>query len=53
MATTIEAWLGKAVLLKAIDWSYASQDGTAASHLEWLKTPPKRHSPSTMDETLE
>jgi len=23
------------------------------SHLEWLKTPPKRHSPSTMAETLE
>jgi hypothetical protein len=27
--------------------------GIAGSRLEWLKTPPKRHSPSTMAETLE
>jgi ABC-type branched-subunit amino acid transport system ATPase component len=52
MATTIEPGVGKAALLKAIDWSYAPQDGTIGSHIEWLKTPPKRHSPSTMAETL-
>ena len=53
MAATIGAGLGKAALLKAVDWSYAPQDRMVGSHLEWLKTPPKRHSPSTMAETLE
>ena len=53
MAATIEAGVGKAALLKAIDWSYAPKAGLMGSHLEWLKTPPKRHSPSTMAETLE
>jgi TnpA family transposase len=53
MAATIEAGIGKAAVLKAIDWCYAPQPGIAGSRLEWLKTPPKRHSPSTMAETLE
>ncbi len=53
MAAMIEARIGKAALLKAIDWCYAPQAGLAGSRLEWLKTPPKRHSPSTMAETLE
>jgi len=53
MAATIEAGVGKAALLNAIDWCYATQSKGAATQLEWLKTPPKRHSPSTMAETLE
>ena len=53
MAATIEAGVGKAALLTAIDWSYAPKAGLMGSHLEWLKTPPKRHSPSTLAETLE
>ncbi len=53
MAATIEAGVGKAALGKAIDWCYSPQPGLAGSRLEWLKTPPKRHSPSTMAETLE
>ena len=53
MAATVEAGLDKAALLKAVDWSYARQDSMVGSHLEWLKTPAKRHSPSTMVETLE
>ncbi len=53
MAATIEAGVGKAALLKAIDWCYATQSKGVATQLEWLKTPPKRHSPSTMAETLE
>ena len=53
MAATIEAGVGKAALLKAIDWCYATQSGGVGTRLEWLKTPPKRHSPSTMAETLE
>ena len=52
-AATIEAGFGKAALLQAVDWPYAPQDRLVGSHLEWLKTPPKRHSPSTMAETLE
>ena len=53
MAATIEAGIGKAALLKAIDWSYAPHAGPVGSKLEWLKKPPKRHSPGTMAETLE
>ena len=53
MAATFEAGLDKAALLKAVDWSCARQHSMVGSHLEWLKTPPKRHSPSTMVETLE
>ncbi|MEO7056911.1 MAG: Tn3 family transposase [Caldimonas sp.] len=52
MAATIEAAVGKAALRKVIDWAYSPQTGSIGSHLEWLKTPPKRHSPSTMAETL-
>lgn len=53
MAATIEAGIGKAAVLKAIDWCYAPQPGIAGSRLEWLKTPPKRDPPSTMAQTLE
>lgn len=53
MAATIESGLGKVALKTAIDWSYASHHRMVGSHLEWLKTPPKRHAPSTMAETLE
>jgi hypothetical protein len=42
MAATIESGIGKAVLLKAIDWCYAPQAGLVRTRLEWLKTPPKR-----------
>ena len=47
IAATIEAGVGKAALLKAIDWSYAPKAGLMGSHLEWLKTPPKRHPSAT------
>lgn len=53
MAAAIEAGIGKVALLEAIDWCYAPQAGLAGSRLEWLKAPPKRHSPSAMSETLE
>ena len=53
MAATIKAGIRKAALLKAVDWCCAPHAGLAGSRLEWLKTPPKRHSPSTMAETLE
>ncbi len=46
MAATIEAAIGKAVLRKAIDWAYSPRPDSMASHIEWLKTPPKRHAPS-------
>jgi len=47
MAATIEAAIGKATLRQAIDWAYAPSPATSGSHLEWLKTPPQRHAPST------
>ncbi|WP_353506748.1 Tn3 family transposase [Variovorax sp. J31P179] len=53
MAATIETVIGKAALRQAIDWAYAPSPAASGSHLEWLKTPPQRHSPSTIAETLE
>ena len=51
LAATIEAGLGKAALLKAVDWSCAPQDRMVGCHLERLKTPPKRHSPKASSST--
>ena len=45
--------IGKAALRQAIDWAYAPSPATSGSHLEWLKTPPQRHAPSTTAQTLE
>ena len=53
MAATIDAAIGKSALRQAIDWAYAPSPATSGSHLEWLKTPPRRHAPSTTVETLD
>src|SRR5450755_2631314 len=53
MAVTIEEAIGKPALRKAIDWAYSTQRMTTGSRIEWLKTPPRHHSPGTMSETLE
>ena len=53
MAAAIEAELGAAELAKVVEWAYSRRPAQAASHIEWLKTPPARHSPSTIRETLE
>ena len=53
MAATIETAIGKAALRQAIDWAYAPSPAASGSHLEWLKTPPQRHAPSTTAQTLE
>ncbi|MEJ8852337.1 Tn3 family transposase [Variovorax rhizosphaerae] len=52
MAATIEVAIGKAALRKVIDWAYSLRPDSMVSHIEWLKTPPKRHAPSTVTETL-
>lgn len=38
---------------KVIDAAYSSRPGADTTHLEWLKTPSKRHGPSTLAETLD
>jgi hypothetical protein len=38
---------------RLIDSAYSAHLGTDGSHLEWLKTPSKRHGPSTLAETLD
>jgi TnpA family transposase len=37
---------------KVMDSAYRARPGGDGTHLEWLKTPPKRHGPSTLAETL-
>jgi len=38
---------------KMIDAAYSARPGADTTHLEWLKTPSKRHGPSTLAETIE
>ena len=38
---------------KVIDSAYSARPNGDGTHLEWLKTPSKRHGPSTLSETLE
>lgn len=36
-----------------IESVYSTRPGTEATHLDWLKTPPKRHGPGTLVDTLD
>ncbi|MBS0454250.1 MAG: Tn3 family transposase [Proteobacteria bacterium] len=36
-----------------IESAYSNRPGTEATYLDWLKTPPKRHGPGTLADTLE
>ena len=38
---------------KVIDSAYSARAGSDSTHLEWLKTPCKRHGPSTLGETID
>ena len=38
---------------KVIDSAYSARPNGDSTHLEWLKTPSKRHGPSTLGETLD
>ena len=49
----VSAAVPPAAALKAIDAAYSARPGTDATHMEWLKTPSKRHGPSTLAETLD
>lgn len=50
--TTIITAVPRSQLNKCSDAVYAFYGGSALTMLEWLKTPPKRHSPSTLSDTL-
>jgi hypothetical protein len=45
--------VGRANAAKLLLSVYAPRPGTDVSRIEWLKTPPRRHSPTTLAETLE
>jgi hypothetical protein len=53
MAQAIEGELGRASVEQALKWAYAPAPAAGATRIEWLKTPPGRHAPSTMSEVLE
>jgi hypothetical protein len=52
MALAIECELGRAAIEQALKWAYSSTSIDGGTHIEWLKTPPGRHAPSTMSEVL-
>ena len=52
MALAIESELGRAVIEQALKWAYSSKSIDGGTHIEWLKTAPGRHAPSTMAEVL-
>jgi hypothetical protein len=45
--------VGRANAAKLLLAVHAPRPGTDVSRIEWLKTPPRRHSPTTLAETLE
>lgn len=38
---------------RLIESAYSTRQGTDATHLDWLKAPPKRHGPGTLAETFD
>jgi TnpA family transposase len=52
MALAIECELGRTAIEQALKWAYSSTSIDGGTHIEWLKTPPGRHAPSTMSEVL-
>ncbi|NML17305.1 Tn3 family transposase [Azohydromonas caseinilytica] len=53
VAITIAQAVGHADAARLLVVVYALRPGTDVTHLEWLKTPPRRHSPTTLAETME
>ncbi|MFZ6682218.1 Tn3 family transposase [Undibacterium sp. Tian12W] len=53
IAETIKLAVDETNITACRDAVYAPLPGTSMTYLEWLKTPPKKHSPSTYKETLE
>jgi len=49
----VNAAVPPAAATKVIDSAYSARPGGDDTHLEWLKTPSKRHGPSTLAETVE
>ncbi|MBL8304494.1 MAG: Tn3 family transposase, partial [Ideonella sp.] len=49
----VNAAVPPAAAQKVMDAAYSARPGTDATHLVWLKTPSKRHGPSTLAETLD
>jgi hypothetical protein len=45
--------VGRVKAAKLLLLVYALRPGTDVSRIEWLKTPPRRHSPTTLAETME
>ena len=49
----VNAAVPPAAAQKVIDAAYSARPGSDITHLEWLKTPSKRHGPSTLAETID
>jgi hypothetical protein len=49
----VNAAVPPAAAQKVVDAAYSARPGTDTTCLEWLKTPSKRHGPSTLTETID
>lgn len=52
MLAAIWTAVGAAAIRRCREWAYTAREGEEMTNLEWLKTPPGRHAPSTLAETL-
>ncbi|MGL4314991.1 MAG: DUF4158 domain-containing protein, partial [Pseudomonas sp.] len=49
----VNAAVPPAAAQKVVAAAYSARPGTDTTHLEWLKTPSKRHGPGTLTETID
>lgn len=53
MLAEVRTAIGATAIRRCREWAYAKRDGEEMTNLEWLKTPPGRHAPSTLAENPE
>ncbi len=53
MALAIESEIGQQAVAAVVQWAYEDAPIGGATRIEWLKTPPGRHAPTTMALVLE
>jgi len=52
MLAAVRIAIGESDIQLCRNWAYTIRDSEGMTNLEWLKTPPRRHAPSTLAETL-
>jgi hypothetical protein len=53
VSSAITSEVAPSTMRRCLESAHSQHPGAGCSHLEWIKTPSKRHGPSTLAETLE